>query len=257
MRVVGSGDFGHKMGYIYQIRNLLNSAVYIGSILKRDPRHRWNAHKRDLRGNYHHSVHLQRAWNKYGESAFVFEILEHCNDVLTREQWHLDNRKNNFPADLNYNVCWIAGNCAGRRFSKKSLKRMSLSHIGHRPTPEARAKQQTAWANRCKTPYSFTAPDGTVYGNVRNLRAFSREHPELTARTLGQLHSGALHYYKKWTKTGVKLPFYQLRSPIGCSFNGNFLKHLCLKAEINYKMIHKYCIKMGKPYRGWMAEQLI
>jgi hypothetical protein len=28
-----------------------------------------------LRGNRHHSHHLQAAWNKYGEASFVFELL--------------------------------------------------------------------------------------------------------------------------------------------------------------------------------------
>ena len=245
------------MGHIYQIRNTINNAVYIGSILKRDPHHRWLRHRTDLRGNCHHSQHLQRAWNKYGEMAFVFEVIERVDgDVLLREQWHLDNRKNNYLPNLNYNVCWIAGNCEGRRWSSAMRKKLSAAHKGLRNTPESIAKQVATWASKCKHPYSFTAPDGNVYSDVRNLRAFAREHPELSARVLGQLHNEKIRYCNGWTKTGCKPPLYELYSPEGYYFQGMILKDLCRKNGVNYKMVHKYCLKYNKPYQGWMAKRL-
>lgn len=246
------------MGHIYQIRNITNDAVYIGSVLKREPIKRWFNHRRDLRGNYHHSPHLQRAWNKYGEHNFVFEVLEtDVKDVLVREQWHLDNRRNNFPPRLNYNVCWVAGNCQGRKWSKAMRQKLSLAHIGQKQTPESIAKQIATWTGKCKVPYSFTSPDGKIFNDVRNLRAFARQHnlgPNGRALTL--LHRGKLHCFKGWTKTGVSLIRFQLESPSGIIEQGAFLKPMCISNNINYKMIHKYCIKMGKPYRGWMAKQL-
>jgi len=247
-----------SMGHIYQIRNTITNAVYIGSILKRDPRHRWMRHRKDLRGNHHHSQHLQRAWNKYGELAFVFEVIEQVDgDVIPREQWHLDNRKNNYLPHLNYNVCWIAGNCAGRKWSAEMKRKLSKSHMGQKQTPEAKAQQQTTWANKCKHPYSFTSPDGTVYNDIRNLRAFARGHNlGPNGRVLTQLHRGEIRYYKGWTKTGSKPPLYELYSPEGYYFQGMILKDLCRKNGINYKMIHKYCIKMNKPYQGWIAKRL-
>ena len=245
-----------SMGHIYQVRNIINDAVYIGSILKREPRHRWNAHKRDLRGNYHHSPHLQRAWNKYGESNFVFEILEKVDgDVLPREQWYLDNRKKNYLPKLNYNVCWIAGNCQGRTFTKSSLQKMSKSHIGQKQTPKAKAQQQATWAKKCKRPYSFASPDGVVYNNVKNLRAFGREHG-IDATSLRFLWSGRNRYSNGWTKTGVSLPQYELRSPNGTISRGMLLKTLCINAEVRYKSIHRRCIKQHKPHKGWMAKCL-
>lgn len=36
---------------------------------------RWSAHRRKLRKGVHHSIHLQRAWDKYGEVAFLFTML--------------------------------------------------------------------------------------------------------------------------------------------------------------------------------------
>jgi group I intron endonuclease len=245
-----------SMGHIYQIRNIINNAVYIGSVLKRNPQDRWIRHRKDLRGNCHHSQHLQRAWNKYGESNFVFEIIENVNkNILLREQWHLDKRKKNFPSNLNYNICWTAGNCEGRRYSKKSLQKMSLSHLGQKQTAEAKTKQLLSWEKKCKTPYSFTSPEGIVYSNIRNCRKFAREH-NLDSGCLLLLHKEKIYYFKGWIKTGSIRPLYELYSPTGYYFSGMFLKSLCKRNGINYKMIHKYCIKQNKPYQGWMARKI-
>jgi group I intron endonuclease len=246
------------MGHIYQIRNILNNAVYIGSTLKRDPKHRRHRHFTDLRRNCHYNIHLQRAWNKYGESNFAFEIIEVTGDnVLEREQFHLDRRKLGFPKNLNYNLFWTAGSPQGRKWSAAMRKKLSIAHLGQKQTPEAKAKQMASWEEKCKNPYSFTSPDGVVYSNVRNLRAFAREHNiGITGRELTLLHRGKIRYFKKWTKTGIPLPDYKLISPNGTETRGTFLKELCKAAGINYKMIHKYCIKNNKPYVGWMASQI-
>ena len=66
---------------IYAIRHIDSDWAYIGS--SKSIQARWRGHKADLRLNRHHSPHLQNAWNKYGENAFVFEILETCfNDPV-------------------------------------------------------------------------------------------------------------------------------------------------------------------------------
>ena len=67
------GDIPRKSG-IYQIRNLVNGKVYVGSAV--NLQHRRREHRSDLRNGNHHSIKLQRAYNKYGESSFAFEILE-------------------------------------------------------------------------------------------------------------------------------------------------------------------------------------
>ena len=59
---------------IYMIENKVNGMRYIGqsdNIPKR-----WVQHRSDLRGNRHDNDHLQKAFNKYGEDAFTFQVLE-------------------------------------------------------------------------------------------------------------------------------------------------------------------------------------
>lgn len=62
------------MACIYQITNMINGKYYIGSAQSFE-RRTWQ-HKYDLKRGVHKNPRLQAAWNKYGEDAFVFEVLE-------------------------------------------------------------------------------------------------------------------------------------------------------------------------------------
>lgn len=65
---------------IYKITNNINGKVYIGqsiSILTR-----WKEHINSLRRGDSHCTLLQRAWNKYKEANFSFEILELCDEEM-------------------------------------------------------------------------------------------------------------------------------------------------------------------------------
>jgi group I intron endonuclease len=60
---------------IYQIRNTKNNRIYIGST--QNLKTRKTRHLRELKRGIHHNLHLQRAYNKHG-NTFVFEVLETC-----------------------------------------------------------------------------------------------------------------------------------------------------------------------------------
>lgn len=62
-------------GYIYQIINITNGHRYIGQTTNIDKR--IQDHFRDLKNNHHHSIKLQRAFNKYGFKNFKFEHIEY------------------------------------------------------------------------------------------------------------------------------------------------------------------------------------
>lgn len=59
---------------VYVITNTVTRDQYIGR--SGNIARRWADHKRQLQGYCHHSIHLQRAWSKYGEAAFRFDVLE-------------------------------------------------------------------------------------------------------------------------------------------------------------------------------------
>ena len=58
---------------IYQIKNTINGGVYFGRSV--DVPDRLTHHKNELRRKVHRNKRLQNAWNKYGESAFKFELV--------------------------------------------------------------------------------------------------------------------------------------------------------------------------------------
>lgn len=72
------------MYYIYKITCTENNRVYIGQT--KNKRKRWDEHKYDLRRNQHHSVYMQRAFNKYGENSFKHEIIETCSSAKVDEK---------------------------------------------------------------------------------------------------------------------------------------------------------------------------
>ena len=59
-----------KQAAVYAIKNIVTGQAYVGSTVSW--RHRRNGHLHLLRKGKHHSVWLQRAWDKYGADAFVF-----------------------------------------------------------------------------------------------------------------------------------------------------------------------------------------
>lgn len=61
---------------IYKIKNIINGKVYIGQSRNIDSRKK--EHLRDLKAGRHHNFHLQRAFDKYGESNFTHDVLVYC-----------------------------------------------------------------------------------------------------------------------------------------------------------------------------------
>ena len=109
---------------IYEIVCLVTNDRYIGSAI--DIKRRWREHKSYLNRNLNFCPHLQKAWNKYGESNFIFSIIEEVDvDLLIeREQYYIDTEK------PKYNVCKIAGNTLGRKHTEETKKKISETCMG-------------------------------------------------------------------------------------------------------------------------------
>lgn len=113
---------------IYTITHIKSGKQYVGSsvTIKR----RLNRHKNELRKGIHHCLHLQRAWNKYGEDAFVCSTIESIDDVdqiLLREQHWMDKLKKIKPL---YNTCPKAGSPLGMRLTEEQRAKISKAHKG-------------------------------------------------------------------------------------------------------------------------------
>lgn len=123
---------------IYRIKSKTSNHFYIGSSF--NMKERWNRHRRDLRAGKHHSIILQRAWDKYNEEDFVFEIIEYCeiDKLLEREQFFLDSE---LPI---YNICVTAGSQLGRKSTEeaKQKQRQASIRLGIKPPKETWEKRQ-------------------------------------------------------------------------------------------------------------------
>jgi group I intron endonuclease len=90
-----------KYPAIYKIESKCNpERIYIGSAS--NIQDRWNRHKRDLKNNKHHSIKLQRHYNKYGVNDLLFIIIEPClpEFLILREQYYLDILKPYFNTNI-------------------------------------------------------------------------------------------------------------------------------------------------------------
>lgn len=92
-----------KIG-VYIIINLINNKVYVGSSVVSILKRMWH-HQAMLRLNKHKNSHLQRAFNKYLEENFEFNILELCDKdkCLEREQYWIDYYQS-YDQEKGYNI---------------------------------------------------------------------------------------------------------------------------------------------------------
>lgn len=124
------------MKVIYRIQNLKTGDFYIGSAIKYDYR-KWH-HQHMLRQNKHHNPILQNSWNKHGENAFIFGVIEEIDDpnnLVKREQHYIDSM------NPRYNICKVAGSALGVKHSYEARLHMSLAHKGKKLSPESIAKR--------------------------------------------------------------------------------------------------------------------
>ena len=131
---------------IYKIQSFIKpNRIYIGSAV--NITERWRHHLNDLKLSKHHSLKLQRHYNKYGQSDLYFSILIECEkeELINIEQSFLDSYKPYF------NICKIAGNTLGFRHSKESKFKMSIhpSHKLKETRDKIRKSKTGSKATRC------------------------------------------------------------------------------------------------------------
>ena len=137
-----------KISGIYKIINKVNNKCYIGA--SNNIYHRWYVHKYELNSKTHDNIHLQRAWGKYGEKNFEFQIIENvCENILAqKEQEYLNICKSN-PI-LYYNLVYEAGGFLdrkgknngfyGKHHTEKTKRKISKIHKGKKLTNEQKLK---------------------------------------------------------------------------------------------------------------------
>jgi group I intron endonuclease len=176
---------------IYAILNKVNDKRYIGSAA-RSFRDRWGIHYREMKRGFHSNIYLQNAWDKYGEEAFDFIILE----IVPKEEW-TDSK---YLTDVEqmwldafqpaYNISPTAGSRLGVVHSEETRQKMSEFRKGKKLSEEHKRKiseackgrkhppktleQLTKFAEAVSLTWRVFPPKGESF-IIRNLKKFCRE----------------------------------------------------------------------------------
>lgn len=185
---------------VYCIRNLASGKAYVGSTSNLS--RRWTReHLRLLRRGVHQNKHLQSSWKKYGEPAFVFDVLAETEpkDLLETEQAFLSAFEG---SGLLYNTEMRAGKPprkkAGTPHTEQAKAKMRASHagldkrtfLGKRHTEDAKAKMRVHKLS--KNEYCKNNLHEMTAGNIRTV--------------VGERRCIAcLREYDRWYKRGQRM----------------------------------------------------
>lgn len=114
-----------RISGVYLIKNKANGKVYVGS--SHNVWRRILQHKTMLRKQAHHSLHLQRAWDMYGQEGFSFEIIEEVEvgHLMNREQYWIDYYKA-WDGRYGYNVALsTTAPMFGRKHSPETIRKFT------------------------------------------------------------------------------------------------------------------------------------
>jgi len=154
-----------------------------------------------LRRKAHKNKYMQSVYNKYGESALSFSIIDETSisDLTPSEQWYLDTLKLFHPNDKILNLAPVVGSTLGMKHSVETKAIMRSAKLNM--SGESRANMsagQLGNTNRAKTHnIIILAPDGAQHGPITNISAFSREHG-LDWSSIGKVITGKRKSHKGW-----------------------------------------------------------
>ena len=186
---------------IYMILNKNNGKIYIGQSI--DAEYRMKKHKQQLTGNYHLNTHLQRAWNKYGEDAFEFNLLEKCpkESLNNSEKWWIEYCDST-NQDKGYNH--QSGGSSNFTVSDTARKHMSDAHKGivsYHPTDEQKRELSIARKGKGNPMYGkhHTMEHKLKLSKSRNNTGYFR----VSKRKDSGSAQGFTYQYR-WTENGTR-----------------------------------------------------
>ena len=201
---------------VYAIVNLKNGKRYIGSTVSFVKRIR--LHRHYLRRGAHQNRHLQAAWNKYGEDAFVFGIIEEVPvaQMISEEQRHLDAaqpRVYNLGKVAHPAMLGLRGRkgTTGKKMSPEAIAKVRAANLGRKRSDDTRAKLRAGWVRRrerlsthCKNGHEFTADNTYLNEGKRDgdrthrlcltcrreaMSRFRKRHPDRVKAMMARWHA--------------------------------------------------------------------
>ena len=229
---------------IYKIINVVNNKFYVGSAV--DLKRRKTRHFSELRNNKHSNGRLQNSWNKYGEQAFVFVVVEELSEaanLLAAENVWL---KEHVGKDYCYNL-GVDATAPMMGFGGE------LSPTwGRKRTPEELAAQN--WKGKKHNPESKAKIRESLLGKPKSAEVRAK----ISATLSGE---GNYWFGKKRPDHGAKVS----RQVVATSPDGRTLKYDSIQAlreasgikppTANRALKSGLPLKRG-PYKGWSFKYL-
>lgn len=168
---------------IYKIINIVNNKFYVGSAVNLQRRR--SRHFSELRTGVHNNRHLQAAWNKYGEEAFIFVVVEEAqpldNILELEDKWLKDHAGKDYC--YNIGVTALAPMLGmtktlsptwGYKHTEEAKAKIGSSSKGRIPSKETIEKRrksmrgrQVTSATRAKIRLKLTGEGNYWYGKKR------------------------------------------------------------------------------------------
>jgi len=278
---------GHsKKGGVYKIVNTRNGRSYYGSA--KEFKRRRTGHLSSLRNNKHSNKYLQGDYNKCGEEAFEFHVIEVVSgDKAARllcEQGFLDQYYDG--QDTCYNFAKEARTPEGT-FPKDSVERRHRRSEAFRETwaknreqmskslrerwqdPAFRKRVTEAQKRAAKTPLGkakirkairasnkacakslhLISPDGVEYKG-QNIAAFCRIH-ELDFRQISDVVKGRRRTAGGWKTFANRKMKHRLVSPGGVVHAFDFQKKFAREHNLSYHQIWKLLHEKIDSHKSW------
>lgn len=226
---------------IYKIINSKNDHFYIGSSVNLTRRK--TRHFSELRNNRHNNKHLQAAWNKYGESAFTFTVVELVESAeqlhIAEDQW--------LTGHVGASYCYNIGMAAISPML--GLSGQLSPTYGYRHTIEAKAKIAAAGKGREVSAETRAKRSAKLKGRV-----ISQEQREQISQTLSG--DGNYWYGKKRPDHGAKV-----RKSVATYRDGVLVKTYASISELRAEFkatptTVNRLLKSGKPAYGSVFQDL-
>jgi len=180
-------------GGVYQIQNLTNGKIYIGSA--KFFKQRASQHQTRLNQGKHHNKHLLASWKKHGSNNFLFEVLEvvegTTDERRKQEQKYIDQYLDNW--DQCYNLA----------------KKTRPEQITWSKNPEITKRKKSIilkkrWKDNEEFRKRMSGENHPFYGKPRlqevkqsisekaigNKRFLGRRHTEETRKKMSATHKG-------------------------------------------------------------------
>jgi group I intron endonuclease len=231
---------------IYKIINVVNNKFYVGSAVNFSRRKA--RHFSELRHNKHNNRWLQASWNKHGESAFVFAVVEEVQDktllLEVENRWLKDHVGKeycyNLGVDATAPMLGMSGESSptwGYKHTPEAIAIITSASMGRKHTPEDIEKIRQHWIGKPKSAATRAKISATLSGE------------------------GNFWYGKKRPDHGAKVSKpVVVTDPFGKTMEYASISILREEIKLKPPTVNR-ALKSGKPlsrgpYKGWSFKYL-